>query len=57
MEDKKLKHSLTSYAYENDWYFLTDLIDSFKGTGHSEKEWAKKINATEKDRKLKKFWR
>ena len=57
MQDKKKKHSLASYAYENDWDFMTDLIDTFKGTGHCEKEWDKVTTLTKKDKKKKKFWR
>ena len=57
MTYKKPKHNLSSYAYEKDWYFMTDLIDTFRCTGHCEKEWDKVITITEKDKKKKKFWR
>ena len=57
MKDKKPKHNLSSYFYEHNWKFMTDLIDSFKGSGHSEKEWSRILNKSEHDRKMKKYWR
>ena len=57
MAEKNPKHSLASYAYEKDWFFMTDLIDSFRGTGYSEKEWAKRLDVTKRERSQKKFWR
>ena len=56
MTYKKPKHNLSSYAYEKDWYFMTDLIDTFKGTGHCEKEWVKNSQATQQKLNRKKFW-
>ena len=58
MEDKKpKKHSLASYAYEKDWFFMTDLIDTFKGTKYSEKAWDAWTELNDKEKKVKKFWR
>ena len=57
MAEKKPKHSLASYAYEKDWLFMTDLIDTFKGTGYCEKQWAKQLKKTSRQIKQKKFWR
>ena len=35
--------SLAAKAYENDWYFMMDIIDSIKGSGHCEKQWDKEF--------------
>lgn len=57
MANKKEKYSLAAYAYEKDWFFMTDIIDVFKGTGYSAKEWGKRQEITMEEKKLKKFWR
>lgn len=55
--------SIAAWAYEKDSDFLTDLIDTFKGSGHCEKEWEKELAKKEPDKKVadrvkkrKKFW-
>ena len=50
-------------AFENDSFFLMDLIDTFKGSGHCQREWVKYQEKTkdkdivEKELKVKKYWR
>lgn len=50
-------------AFDNSNFFLIDLIDAFKGSGHCQREWVtyqlktKDIVEVEKELKLMKFWR
>ena len=44
-------------AFDNNNSFMIDLIDTFKGTGHCEKQWAKQLKKTSHQVKRKKFWR
>ena len=49
--------SISARAFENDQYWLIDLIDFFKGHKHCEKEWEKEYRQTDKEKNMKKFWR
>lgn len=50
-------------VFENNNFFLIDLIDVFKGSGHCQKEWVKYQEETkdkdtvEKELRQKKYWR
>ena len=44
--------SISSWAYDKDQYWLTDIIDGIKGSGHCEKEWDKKLTE-EANKRLK----
>ena len=44
---------IAAWAYEHDQYWLADMIDIAKGTGHCENEWDKKLQK-EKDKRKEK---
>ena len=46
--------SLAARAYENDQYWLMDIIDLIKGDRYCEKQWEKEYQEPTKN---KKFWR
>ena len=49
--------SISARAYENDNYWLIDLIDLFRGKGYCEKKWEEEYSPPKDDKKIKKFWR
>ena len=48
---------ISAWAYDTDQYWLSDLIDFFRGKNHCEKKWEEKFKVSETDKKIKKFWR
>lgn len=65
-KDTKIKtSSFSAWAYDKNQYWITDIIDGFKGTNYSKSQWVKeqyKNRHHEKDEALKKqieketFW-
>ena len=57
------KMNASAKAFEVDGFFMMDLIDTFRGSGHCEREWVKyqlltkKPDVVHEQLKQKKFWR
>ena len=55
---------IAAWAYASDSFWLEDLIDTVKGTGHCRKAWEKDLEKkkgkspkTNRQKSSKKFWR